>query len=163
MMTAIPSLPALSIRQPWASSIVHGGKDVENRSWPTKFRGRFLIHASKGMTGDDMAGWRELTEDRGIKVHVCAALRAHGLVKFSDLPRGGIVGEAELVDCVQYFESPWFVGEWGFVLRNVKALPFTPCKGALGFFSPILGVEQVAPSDSTPPKPRAEVTQAQLF
>ena len=38
---------ALSIKQPWASLIVHHGKDIENRTWPTKIRGRIAIHASK--------------------------------------------------------------------------------------------------------------------
>ena len=43
-------MKALSIRQPWAWLIVHGRKDIENRSWRTKFRGRFLVHAAQGMT-----------------------------------------------------------------------------------------------------------------
>jgi hypothetical protein len=30
---------ALSVRQPWAWAIVSGYKDVENRSWPTNYRG----------------------------------------------------------------------------------------------------------------------------
>lgn len=38
---------ALSIRQPWADAIIWHDKDVENRNWPTKFRGPFCIHASK--------------------------------------------------------------------------------------------------------------------
>lgn len=46
-------MKALSIRQPWAWLIVHGGKDIENRSWHTKFRGRFLVHAAKGMTSNE--------------------------------------------------------------------------------------------------------------
>jgi hypothetical protein len=25
----------LTVRQPWASAIIHAGKDVENRTWPT--------------------------------------------------------------------------------------------------------------------------------
>lgn len=33
-------------QQPWASLIVHGIKDIENRSWRTNFRGRVLIHSS---------------------------------------------------------------------------------------------------------------------
>lgn len=45
----------LSIKQPWASLIctprsdnnLFGIKDIENRSWKTKFRGRILIHASQ--------------------------------------------------------------------------------------------------------------------
>lgn len=36
---------ALSIRQPWADLILHGPKDVENRSWNTTYRGPFWIHA----------------------------------------------------------------------------------------------------------------------
>lgn len=40
-------IPILSIRQPWADLIVSGKKDIENRSWPTKFRGSFYIHAGK--------------------------------------------------------------------------------------------------------------------
>lgn len=38
-------MKALSIRQPYAWLIVNGFKDIENRDWPTKFRGRVLIHA----------------------------------------------------------------------------------------------------------------------
>lgn len=43
-------------------------------------------------------------------------------------------GEAELVDCVTHHGSEWFTGPYGFVLDNAKPLPFTPCRGALGFF-----------------------------
>ena len=55
-----------------------------------------------------------------------------------DLPRGGIVGEAEIVDCVTQSDSPWFEGPYGFVLRNAHPLPFRPCRGRLGFFKPTL-------------------------
>ena len=41
-------MKALSILQPWAWLIVHGPKDVENRTWSTPFRGEFLVHAGKG-------------------------------------------------------------------------------------------------------------------
>ena len=37
----------LSIKQPWAWLIVNGRKDVENRSWPTRVTGLFLVHAGK--------------------------------------------------------------------------------------------------------------------
>jgi|GEM_PF-4635399 len=42
-------MKAISIRQPWASLIAHGIKDIENRTWkcPQKYIGqRVLIHAS---------------------------------------------------------------------------------------------------------------------
>lgn len=39
----------LSVRQPYASLLVNGIKDVENRSRKTNFRGTVLIHASAKM------------------------------------------------------------------------------------------------------------------
>ena len=71
-------MKALSIRQPWAHLILHGGKDIENRDWRTSVRGRVLVHASKGMTRDDaymlvsVAGDVDVTElvDRNKGVHV---------------------------------------------------------------------------------------------
>src|ERR1700677_4275197 len=38
---------ALSILQPWAEVILRGWKPTENRSWSTKRRGPFVIHAGK--------------------------------------------------------------------------------------------------------------------
>ena len=38
------------------------------------------------------------------------------------------------VGCVDESNSPWFCGEYGFVLRRSKPLEFEPCKGMLGFF-----------------------------
>jgi hypothetical protein len=121
-------LRALSIRQPWADMIVHHTKRIENRSWPTKFRGEFLIHASSVCT------WREYNE----AVASAAPLLTGRLPGPRDLDRGGIVGVATLVDCVTEHESLWFVGEYGFVLDHVRALPFIPCRGMLGFFTPKL-------------------------
>ena len=37
---------AITIKQPWAYLIAAGIKDIENRTWPTKFRGRVLVHAA---------------------------------------------------------------------------------------------------------------------
>ncbi len=56
------------------------------------------------------------------------------MVWFPDEPRGGIVGTAEIVDCVEASNSPWFVGPFGLVLENVQPMPFIPVKGALGLF-----------------------------
>lgn len=117
---------ALSIRQPWAWLILNAGKDIENRDWPTRFRGDFIIHASKGMTKAE---------------YECAAdpLWARGgptieLPDIGDLQRGGIVGMVEMTDCVEQSESMWFQGRFGFILRNPRPLPFVPYRGALGFF-----------------------------
>lgn len=122
---------ALSIRQPWAWAILRAGKDIENRDWPTKVRGRVLIHASKGMTQDEWADGFETIRSAGREDPRELYLN---FPSFYAIERGGIVGEVEIVDCVDESESPWFFGRYGFVLRNPKPLPFVPYKGRLGFF-----------------------------
>jgi hypothetical protein len=124
-------MKALSIMQPWAWLIVNGHKDIENRTWQPhnyglKFRGKVLIHAGKNVDG----GKREypdfcedMLEDFGIK-----------LPAFADLQLGGIVGMAEIIDCVTESKSRWFCGKYGFVIGRARTLPFMPCKGQLGFF-----------------------------
>jgi len=114
---------ALSIRQPWAWLIVNGHKDIENRQWLTHYRGALLVHAAKGMTRDEYAFGFVLAEENGIE-----------LPAFEELELGGIVGRVDVVDCVNRDPSPWFFGDYGFVLKNAKPLPFHPCKGKLGFF-----------------------------
>lgn len=105
------TIKALSIRQPWCHHILHDGKDVENRDWPTKGRGWFLIHASKSEAED-----REL-------------------IRAKQMPLGGIVGAARITDCVTAMESNWFCGKFGFVLADAFELPLIECKGKLGFFT----------------------------
>ena len=121
---------ALSIRQPWAWLIVNGHKDVENRTWPTQFRGRFLVHAGKTMT-------RREYEVIQLAIIFGQAIGIAGirLPRMQDLLLGGIIGEVELVDCSRSCMSPWHTpGQWGFVLKNARVLPFSACKGRLGFF-----------------------------
>ena len=121
-----PDLPtkAISIRQPWAWAIISAGKDIENRRWPTNFRGPVCIHAAKGCTEVEfnsaatLIGWDKMLPG----------------VAPRDYQRGGIIGVAEIVDCVRTHPSPWFFGPYGFVLSNVRPVAFIPVKGALGFF-----------------------------
>lgn len=116
-------MKALSIRQPWADAIVYHGKDVENRKWPTRYRGPVLIHAAKAWGPNERAD--------------LLALVSEGLIPDAQQPQlGGIIGRAEIVDCVTEMAGPWFFGPYGFVLRNAEPLPFRPCRGALGFFDP---------------------------
>lgn len=119
-------MKALSIRQPWAWLIIHGGKDIENRTWHTKLRGRFLVHASQGMTRDEWRAASRFCDENGLSLPP--------LYSDADLQRGGIIGSVELVDSVDTSESPWYMGEKGFVLRDPRPLPFVPLKGRLGFF-----------------------------
>ena len=116
-MRALP--PVLSIKQPWAWLITHSTKDIENRKWRTSHRGPFLIHAPAKL---DTAATDALRVLR-----MCVPLSGPA-------PTGGIVGWAELTDCVTESPSPWFSGPFGFVLRQTRAVPFVPMLGRLGFW-----------------------------
>lgn len=118
-------MKAISIRQPWADAIIWHGKDVENRTWSTQYRGPVLIHAGK-------AWGRQERDDLDAVEWITGT-------KLEDVDRpllGGIIGQADVVDCVTEMDSRWFNGPYGFVLENVKSLDFRPCKGMLGFFTP---------------------------
>lgn len=122
-------LPALSIRNPYAWAIIHAGKDIENRDWPTNVRGEFYIHAAKGMSRAEYQDfeafyntlWRQ---NKSLPM----------LPPPAQLVKGGIVGKAKLVDCVKQHGSPWFFGKYGFVIEDAEPVEFVPYKGQLGFF-----------------------------
>jgi len=109
----------LSIKQPWAWLIANGYKDVENRTWKTKFRGQLLIHAGKKI---DKAGLE----------YVRSVIDAFELPTVFET--GGIVGIANLVDVVEECTSQWFTGPYGFVIEDAKPLTFQAARGQLGFF-----------------------------
>lgn len=127
-MNSLPSV-ALTIKQPWASLIVQGGKDIENRDWRTRFRGPVLIHASKKKDDEEMHAYKALKAARNFKP-VWQGAR----MKWGEVPCGGVIGVAEIVDCVTESDSPWFVGMFGLVIANPRPLPFFACRGALGFW-----------------------------
>jgi hypothetical protein len=113
-------MKVISIRQPWASLIAHGIKDVENRTWPTRYRGPILIHASQ--RPDDIS-----LEDIERRFSVSPP---------SPQPLGGVVGIADIVDCVMTHDSKWYAaGHYALVLANARPLPFVRWKGALSLRS----------------------------
>lgn len=106
-------IKALSIQQPFADKIIFRGKNIENRTWRTKFRGTVAIHASM-----KLAEYVELSDKEK-----------------KTLIRGAIIGVVDIVDCVDEYISKWFNGPIGFVLKNPRPLKNPiPCKGKLGFW-----------------------------
>lgn len=124
--------PCISIRQPWVWGIFHAGKDIENRDWPMRVRGRVLVQASAGMTHREYDDFLVTAHAVSEEHRFPAGLTVPA---FNDLPRGCIVGAVTIVDCVSRHPSPWFFGEYGFVLADPKPLAVpVPYRGALRFF-----------------------------
>lgn len=135
---------ALTVQQPWAWAIVHGGKDVENRTQPWSYRGPLAIHAGGRIS------------ERGIT----DPLVAYGMSRATDpvLHRGAIIGLVDLVEahhastCVDVdgaMCSPWAESSYdehgGRTRRDIVHLVLErprpleepiPCKGRLGLWTP---------------------------
>ena len=77
-------MKVLTIKQPWASLIIEGYKKYEFRSWKTNYRGKILIHAGLNIEKDMLKRFEN---------YEC------------EYPIGAIIGEAELVDCIQVDEQ----------------------------------------------------------
>jgi hypothetical protein len=112
---------ALTIRQPWAAAIAHGDKRIENRTWPTQYRGPLLIHA--GAAPDPSPGPLAAAAVRGRPVD-----------------RRAVVAVARLTDCHQD-DGPctrWSEPHaWHWVLDEVTPLPVpVVCPGARKLWTP---------------------------
>lgn len=120
-------MKALTICQPYAHLIAVGDKRVENRTWPTKYRGPLAIHAGKSRS------W------------------LHGQYRAPEMVFGAVVATATLIDCVHIDwiddgdlddSMPWLrdhehtEGPWCWVLDNVVKL-FEPvtCTGRQGLWT----------------------------
>lgn len=132
-------MKALTILQPWAEMIARGLKRIENRTWPTHYRGPLAIHAGKGMgwmKREDPLLWPERF---GVE-----------MPKAAELTFGAIIAVAELVDCVPIDELPpeledhaWASGPWCWILEDVRRTEPIACAGFLSLWTP---PDQIMPS-----------------
>ncbi|MGI0046862.1 MAG: ASCH domain-containing protein [Nitrosotalea sp.] len=121
-------MKCLSVSQPYADLIIHGKKTIELRTWNTKFRGEFLVHAPLK-----------------VKTEVCKKLG----IDEEKLRTGVIIGRVEIYnikvyktpsemksDYDKHFASKGLLDhKYGFLLKNPKELRVPiPYKGSLGFF-----------------------------
>ena len=104
----------LAIKQPWANAIIYCGKNIENRTWDTRYRGKFFVHASKSIDKNAPQWVWDLTG--------------------RNLQTGGIIGSVELIDVIEKSDSKWFQGPYGFILSNPQPMLLLPQKGQLNFF-----------------------------
>lgn len=124
-------MKALTICQPYAELIMNGSKRVENRDWPTRYRGPLIIHAGKSRSWlDESISQPGYDHESGLKI--------------ADLTFGAIVGIVDLVACVHVDQIPddmaWMRthehthGTWCWVLENVRRINPIPYRGAQGLF-----------------------------
>lgn len=139
----------LTVCQPYAELIMSGRKRVENRTWPTKHRGRLAIHAGKSRA------WMGDT-------HVVDGVEVDGFgLKPSSLAFGAVIGEVQVLDCVPFAaikagtydkQYAWLVthehaeGPWCWILGDTpKRYDPVPWTGAQKLFDiDVVKLNQVA-------------------
>jgi hypothetical protein len=121
----VDKVRALTVKQPMAHAILHLGKDVENRSRRTHYRGPLLIHASAHRERNP----REVLAPYLDPLPSDQSLR--------NLPTRCIVGVVNVVDCVRNSKSKWATrGEWHWVLEKPSIVEPIECTGRLGLWIP---------------------------
>ena len=138
---------ALTVKQPWAYAITLLGKDVENRSQRTRYRGPVLIHAGKA--------WAKEAPE--------AIFKITGILPIASKDHGLVIGQVHIVgchhadDCSTAWEgedgesqewhcSPWAMpGFWHWELSNQQYFdePFA-AKGKLGLWN--IGPDDLPPA-----------------
>lgn len=121
------TLPALSIRQPWATAIFILGKRFENRSRRFHYRGPLIVHASgfyAARSFDADIAWIER----------CMGIKRSRLEALRHAPRGGLLGLVTVVDCIDHSASPWFTGPHALLLSDPLEVEFCPWRGRQGIF-----------------------------
>ena len=124
-------MKVLTIKQPFATLIAEGYKEYEFRTWKTKYRGEFLIHAGIGVDKKAMEKYKHLN---------------------LEYPSGCIIAKVTLTDCIEINdESRKMLKEknnivydhiinhtdwkgYGFKMENIKKINPIPIKGKLSFW-----------------------------
>lgn len=154
-MTPTP-IRCLTVQQPWAWAIIHGGKTIENRTQLWSYRGPLAIHA--GTRWSDRGANSPLIRDALHKIggYTGATIpewlfTAAAAQRIPGVAMGAIIGLVDLVDCHTDAgcHRPW--GESAYtehggrerrsithlILENPRPLPEPiPCRGALGLWTP---------------------------
>lgn len=128
-------MKALTLIQPWATLIALGEKQIETRSWDTKYRGKIAIHAGKKI--DKKAFERPIYKD---------VLKKHN-VTISNIPTGCVIAVCtlettspteklcEIVSEKEYAFGDYSPNRYGWRLKDVHLLKEPiPAKGMLGLW-----------------------------
>jgi len=123
----------LTIKQPWASLICLGIKDVENRTWKQNclIGETILIMSSLGV--ENMAATNQTW-----CVEYQRLVSIGAVPRIEKLPRGVIIGYVDVVDIKEKYDSLWAAdaSHYKYILKDPHMF-ITPLEGVRGQPKPI--------------------------
>lgn len=170
---------AITVRQPWAWALVHGGKDVENRvrNIAGAYRGPVAIHAGLAWSEAGADDWNVKRATRSVELGYRAddgETWAVDMVEPDEarFVTGAIIGvvnlwavhQAQPHCCpnrgAQPFGSPWAMADhWHLCVNDAKPLSTPiPAKGRLGLWRVADDLaEQIAAATTAAPETTEEI------
>jgi hypothetical protein len=128
---------AISVQQPFAWAIIHGGKNIENRIWQPKGikpGDKLAIVASKTWYPVYKDGrevrWKRIASD--LKLSGVAIMPSG-----ADFLLGGLIGTVTFQGVARdkHLENVWAMeDQYHFLLGDPQPLPFRPIRGQLGLY-----------------------------
>jgi hypothetical protein len=132
-------MKALTISQPFASLISDGSKYIENRRWPTSYRGELAIHAGKGTQYLDKEELKEYATSCVVavaKLAACVTLEVI-LAKAHSAERNNVIPGTSKT-WAEACEHPHAEGPWCWILEDVRPIEHVPMRGAQGLWNVVL-------------------------
>lgn len=131
-------MKALTLWRPWPELILRAGKDVENRSWATTYRGPLAIHAGKAFDASVAASRVPLDLHPRWEYPVLGADSPQGLVGVVDLIGVHYAGDDHCQHAPMPMCSRWAQPAcWHWQLANPRLLARPiPCRGRQGLWYP---------------------------
>lgn len=128
-------IKVLTVKQPWAYLIVDNIKDVENRTWQTKYRGELYIHTSKN-SFDFLALDYIKNIDNLLYQYVVDyfGIRNNKITKHME-QFGSIIGKTNIINILDNSYSVWAMKDsYHWMLKNSSRISPIPCKGKLNIW-----------------------------
>lgn len=130
-------MKALTISQPYASLIANGEKWVENRRWPSSYRGPLAIHAGKGTQYLSKSEMVRFATGCVVAVARLASCVRIGIVQFNDMVPANRkhIAPGTTKFWSEIARHPHTEGPWCWILEDIYKLESpVPFRGAQGLF-----------------------------
>ena len=130
-------MKAITISQPYASLIASGSKWIENRTWPTNYRGALAIHAGKGLQyldRDELTNYPSGCVIAVGKLVACVSIEEINRMSHYVDNQDDYIPGTKNITWAKAFLHEHAEGPWCWILEDVRKCDHVPVRGAQGLW-----------------------------